>query len=147
MQLYNICKQASHLKARKNKLLHYNFLYLKEFLYHCYLLQSHLLVFEYQNGPIFLEDIDDLNRIIVNQGEKAYVKDGLQYAEYYFEGDGGWISVGTGETTKQVNNDLTFEDRVLNYIPKAKDLVLKQDGGCMLANGDIFCFGNNINKK
>ena len=101
----------------------------------------------YQNGPIFLEDIDDLNRIIVNQGEKAYVKDGLQYAEYYFEGDGGWISVGTGETTKQVNNDLTFEDRVLNYIPKAKDLVLKQDGGCMLANGDIFCFGNNINKK
>lgn len=101
----------------------------------------------YQNGPIFLEDIDDLNRIIVNQGDKAYVKDGLQYAEYYFEGDSGWISVGTGETTKQVNNDLTFEDRVLNYIPKAKDLVLKHDGGCMLANGDIFCFGNNNNKK
>ena len=101
----------------------------------------------YQNGPLFLEDISDLKIIIANPGDKAYVKDGNSYTEYYFEGDEGWVSAVTGETLTGEKTDLTFEDIVLNYIPDAKDLVLRENGGCMLANGDIFCFGNNEYKQ
>lgn len=101
----------------------------------------------YQTAPIYLDNLDDLKYIRVEIGEKAYVKDGISWYEYYYEGNGSWIPLGTGRTTGQINDQLSIEDRILSYIPDAKDLVLRRDGGCMLANGDIFCWGNNKYKK
>ena len=101
----------------------------------------------YQDGPIYIEDRTDLDYIKAPIGEKAYVKDGNSWFEYYYEGNSNWIPSGTGKTNTQVNDNLTIEDRILSYIPDSKDLVLKSDGGCMLANGDIFCWGNNKYKK
>lgn len=101
----------------------------------------------YQNGPIFLTDYRDLSYIKANLGDKAYVKEGMSYFEYYYEGGSRWAQSGTGKTTSSVNDDISMEERILNYIPEAKDLVIRHDGGCMLANGDIFCWGNNKHKK
>ena len=101
----------------------------------------------YQESPVYLDNLDDLKYIKVEIGEKAYVKDGISWYEYYYEGNGFWIPLGTGRTTGQVNDEISIEDRILSYIPDAKDLVLRRDGGCMLANGDIFCWGNNSYKK
>ncbi|QKF74313.1 hypothetical protein AFAEC_2169 [Aliarcobacter faecis] len=101
----------------------------------------------YQAAPIYLDNLDDLKYIRVGIGEKAYIKDGISWYEYYYEGNGSWIPLGTGRTTGQINDQLSIEDRILSYIPDAKDLVLRRDGGCMLANGDIFCWGNNRYKK
>lgn len=101
----------------------------------------------YQKAPVYLDNLDDLAYIKVGIGEKAYVKDGNSWYEYYYEGNSTWIPSGTGRTTAQVNDEITMEDRILSYIPDAKDLVLRSDGGCMLANGDIFCWGNNKYKK
>ena len=101
----------------------------------------------YQESPVYLDNLDDLKYIKIEIGEKAYVKDGISWYEYYYEGNGSWIPLGTGRTTGQVNDEISIEDRILSYIPDAKDLVLRRDGGCMLANGDIFCWGNNSYKK
>ena len=101
----------------------------------------------YQESPIYLDNLDDLKYIKVEIGEKAYVKDGISWYEYYYEGNGFWIPSGTGRTTGQINDNISIEDRILSYIPDSKDLVLRRDGGCMLANGDIFCWGNNKYKK
>ncbi len=101
----------------------------------------------YQEAPIYLDNLDDLKYIKVEIGEKAYIKDGASWFEYYYEGNSNWLPTGTGRTTGQLNDDISIEDRILSYIPDSKDLVLKPDGGCMLANGDIFCWGNNKYKK
>ena len=101
----------------------------------------------YQKAPVYLDNLEDLSYIKVGIGEKAYVKDGASWYEYYYEGNSSWIPSGTGRTTAQVNDEITMEDRILSYIPDSKDLVLRSDGGCMLANGDIFCWGNNKYKK
>lgn len=101
----------------------------------------------YQKAPVYLDNLDDLAYIKVGIGEKAYVKDGNSWYEYYYEGNSTWIPSGTGRTTGQVNDEISIGDRILSYIPDAKDLLLRRDGGCMLANGDIFCWGNNKYKK
>jgi alpha-tubulin suppressor-like RCC1 family protein len=105
----------------------------------------------YQDAPIYLEDGDDLEYIKANIGDKAYVKKNGSWYEYYYQGDGDssikWIASGIGDTITSVDETLDLTDRILSYIPDSKDLVLRNDGGCMLANGDIFCWGNNIYKK
>jgi len=101
----------------------------------------------YQNAPVYLDNLDDLSYIKVGIGEKAYVKDGNSWYEYYYEGNSSWIPSGTGRTTGQVNDDITMQERILSYIPDSKDLVIRNNGGCMLANGDIFCWGSNEYKK
>ena len=101
----------------------------------------------YQEAPIYLDNLYDLKYIKVEIGSKAYIKDGGSWYEYYYEGNSNWVPTGTGKTTGQVNDEISIEDRILSYIPDSKDLVLKPDGGCMLANGDIFCWGNNKYKR
>ena len=104
----------------------------------------------YQNSPIYLEDINDLSYVKGNIGDKAYVKKNASWYEYYYQGDVDipWIPSGTGSSLTAPSTDsTTLEDRILSYIPDSKDLVIRRDGGCMLANGDIFCWGNNKYKK
>lgn len=103
----------------------------------------------FQEAPIYLEDWEDLQYIKANIGDKAYVKKNGSWYEYYYQGDAStkWIPSGLGDELTSVDDGLTVEDRILSYIPNAKDLLLRRDGGCMLANGDIFCWGNNKYKK
>lgn len=103
----------------------------------------------YQEAPIYLENWEDLQYIKANIGDKAYVKKNGTWYEYYYQGDSAvkWIATGMGDALTGINEDLNLEDRILSYIPDAKDLLLRRDGGCMLANGDIFCWGNNRYKK
>lgn len=108
----------------------------------------------YQEEPIYIEDLTNLEFIRANIGTKAYVRNSdLSWSEKYF--------IGYNENTKKsewTNNLITtnsteigegenIESKILSYIPNAKDLMLRRDGGCMLANGDIFCWGNNQYKK
>lgn len=104
----------------------------------------------YQESPIYLDDSEDLNYVRAKIGDKAYVQKNGEWFEYYFQGsvEFPWIAVGDGTAlTSKVEEEEAFEEKVLKYIPNAKDLVIRQSGGCMLANGDIFCWGNNVNKK
>ena len=103
----------------------------------------------YQEAPIYLEDWEDLQYVKANIGDKAYAKKNGTWYEYYYQGDSSikWIAAGIGDALTSNNTDLDLEDRILSYIPKSKDLVFRRDGGCMLANGDIFCWGNNLYKK
>ncbi len=103
----------------------------------------------YQEAPIYLEDWEDLQYIKANIGDKAYVKKNGTWYEYYYQGDSTtkWIPSGLGDVLTSVDDQIDVEDRILSYIPDAKDLLLRRDGGCMLANGDIFCWGNNKYKK
>lgn len=130
------CEVGNHYYELKNESLIYKF---------CKSINSSIEV--YQTSPIYLDNLDDLKYVKVEIGEKAYVKDGISWYEYFYEGNGSWIPVGTGRTTGQINDEISIEDRILSYIPDSKDLVLKRDGGCMLANGDIFCWGKNTYKK
>lgn len=130
------CEVGNHYYELKNESLIYKF---------CKTSNTSIEV--YQTSPVYLESLDDLKYVKVEIGEKAYVKDGISWYEYFYEGNGSWIPVGTGRTTGQINDEISIEDRILSYIPDSKDLVLKQDGGCMLANGDIFCWGKNAYKK
>ena len=103
----------------------------------------------YQESPIYLEDWEDLQYIKANIGDKAYVKKNGTWYEYYYQGDASikWIATGIGDALTSNDDSLDLEDRILSYIPDSKDLVFRRDGGCMLANGDIFCWGNNLYKK
>ncbi len=103
----------------------------------------------YQESPIYLEDWEDLQYIKANIGDKAYVKKNGTWYEYYYQGDASikWIATGIGDALTSTDYSLDLEDRILSYIPDSKDLVFRRDGGCMLANGDIFCWGNNLYKK
>ena len=103
----------------------------------------------YQTSPIFLEDADDLPFIKGKIGDRAYAKKNGIWYEYYFQGDvsNSWIPVSNGSVLTSQDETADIEDRIISYIPDSKDLVLREDGGCMLANGDIFCWGNNVNKK
>ena len=104
----------------------------------------------YQDSPIYLENSDDLKYIKAKIGDRAFVQKNGEWFEYYYQGvvDIPWIPLGDGtELTSKLEEEQEFEDKVLKYIPNAKDLVIRQGGGCMLANGDIFCWGNNSNKK
>lgn len=130
------CEAGNYFYELKNEKLVYK-----------YCKTSEISIDVYQMAPVYLDNLDDLKYIKIEIGEKAYVKDGISWYEYYYEGNGSWIPMGTGRTTGQVNDDISYEDRILSYIPDAKDLVLRRDGGCMLANGDIFCWGNNKYKK
>lgn len=106
-------------------------------------------LFIYQDGPIYSDNIEDLQYIKANIGDKAYIKKNNFWYEYYFQGETApyWIPIGRGSILNVTDDSLTLEERILAYIPNSKDLVLKNDGGCMLANGDIFCWGNNSYKK
>ncbi|MGB1226874.1 MAG: hypothetical protein ACPG9K_03205 [Poseidonibacter sp.] len=103
----------------------------------------------YQKSPIYVESIDDLQYIKVKIGDIAYAKNNGTWYEYYYQGDTSppWIPEYLGSTLTTQDEDENVEDLILSYIPDAKDLVFRQDGGCMLANGDIFCWGNNKYKK
>lgn len=109
----------------------------------------------YQEEPIYTENDEDLQYIIAEIGAKAYVKIGTSWYEKYFigveNGSSLWsASETTGGATNEpvsVGDGESMEQKVLSYIPNSKDLMLRRDGGCMLANGDIFCWGNNQYKK
>ncbi|WP_419764061.1 MAG: hypothetical protein ACNI28_09730 [Arcobacter sp.] len=103
----------------------------------------------YQKTPVYLEDWNDLSYIKATVGDKAYVKKNGQWYEYIYQGDVEvpWIPVEFGSSISNQDSTLNIEDRLLSYIPGAKDLVIRRDGGCMLANGDIYCWGNNDFKK
>ena len=104
----------------------------------------------YQESPIYVENLDELPYIKGKIGEKAYVKNGNSWYEYYYQGDVNsinWIPIGMGSSLEIVDEDLDIEDKISSYIPNAKDLIFRRDGGCMLANGDVFCWGNNNYRK
>jgi hypothetical protein len=103
----------------------------------------------YQEAPIYLEDWEDLQYVRGNIGDKAYAKKNGSWYEYYYQGETAvrWIASGIGDALTGVNDSFDLTDRILSYIPDSKDLVFRRDGGCMLANGDIFCWGNNQYKK
>lgn len=103
----------------------------------------------YQESPIYVEDTDDLQYIKAKIGDVAYAKKNGTWYEYYYQGDTSppWIPEYLGSTLTPTDENQNVEDLILSYIPDSKDLVFRQDGGCMLANGDIFCWGNNKYKK
>jgi len=103
----------------------------------------------YQEEPIYLEDWNDLTYIKSDIGAKAYVNKNGNWFEYYYQGGSTnpWIPVRGGSTIVGQDEESDIEDRIISYIPNAKDLVLRNKNGCMLANGDIFCWGKNTNKK
>ncbi len=104
----------------------------------------------YQDAPIYLENWDDLQFVKANIGDKAFVKKNNSWYEYYYQGDvdtQNWVPSGMGDALTQNDSELSIADRILSYIPDSKDLVLRINGGCMLANGDIFCWGDNKYKK
>lgn len=103
----------------------------------------------YQTAPIYLENWEDLSYIKAKVGDVAYIKKNGSWYEYTYQGDVDipWIPVESGSALNSQDDTLDVEDRLISYIPDAKDLVIRRDGGCMLANGDIFCWGNNDFKK
>lgn len=104
----------------------------------------------FQNSPIYLEDWDDLQYIKGEIGATAFVKKNGEWYEYYYQGNSGehWIPVGEGEKlSSEQQEESQYIEKISSYIPNAKDLFIRQSGGCMLANGDIFCWGNNDFKK
>ncbi|MGA1931685.1 hypothetical protein ACH5BF_03055 [Arcobacter sp. YIC-464] len=104
----------------------------------------------YQRPPIVLEDLDDLQYIKAKIGDRVFGQKNNNWYEYYYQGDtsgASWVPVESGSVLNSQDEEADAEDRIISYIPNAKDLVLRNDGGCMLANGDIFCWGSNHNKK
>jgi len=103
----------------------------------------------YQESPVYTEDTDDLAFIKSTIGARAYAKKNGKWFEYYYQGDVDipWVPVESGSILNSQDEEQDIEDRIISYIPDAKDLIIRSNGGCMLANGDIFCWGNNTNKK
>ncbi|QKF65738.1 hypothetical protein AVENP_0158 [Arcobacter venerupis] len=104
----------------------------------------------FQESPIYLEDWDDLQYIRANIGSAAFVQKNGEWFEYYYQGKLNipWIPVGEGEKlASQQEEESEYIEKISSYIPNAKDLFIRQSGGCMLASGDIFCWGNNDYKK
>jgi len=103
----------------------------------------------YQESPIYVEDIDDLQYIKATIGDVAYVsKNGIWY-EYYYQGETSppWIPEYLGSTLSQTEDIENINDLINNYVSDSNDLLFRQDGGCMLVKGDISCWGNNDYKK
>lgn len=109
----------------------------------------------YQEEPIYIENVEDLDYIIAEIGAKAYVKVATSWYEKYFIGVdtnglsqwSGSANTGGGSGDPVSLDGESIEQKLLSYIPNSKDLMLRKDGGCMLANGDVFCWGNNQYKK
>lgn len=104
----------------------------------------------YQRPPIVLEDLNDLQYIKAKVGDRLFAHKNNNWYEYHYQGDisgTSWLPVESGSILNSQDEEDDEEDRIISYIPNAKDLVLRNDGGCMLANGDIFCWGSNHNKK
>ncbi|WP_198304243.1 hypothetical protein [Arcobacter vandammei] len=105
----------------------------------------------YQKAPLYLEDASDLRIIRGNIGDRAYVKlDNGSWEEYYFdsETESGWVSIFTGKAAGgNSNSDQDLSEQMINYIPQGKDLIIRTFGGCYLAYGDVFCWGDNKYKK
>jgi hypothetical protein len=104
----------------------------------------------YQESPIYVEDWNDLQYIRADIGASAYVEKNGEWFEYYYQGNLGipWIPIGEGEKlTNQQEEETAYAEKISSYIPNAKDLFIRQSGGCMLSNGDIFCWGNNDYNK
>ncbi|MDZ7818134.1 MAG: hypothetical protein U5K55_05765 [Aliarcobacter sp.] len=110
----------------------------------------------YQEEPIYIEDSNDLEYVRANIGTKAYVKNNIDgtWSEKYFTGfnettaKSEWTNNSTvSEPSAELEEGESIQEKILSYIPNSKDLMLRRDGGCMLANGDIFCWGNNQYKK
>lgn len=114
---------------------------------YCESINNHFEV--YQEEPVYVEDVNNLLHIKAKIGDKAYALKNGQWFEYYYQGDVEipWVPVATGSALNNQSEDEDIEDRIISYIPNSKDLVIRRDGGCMLANGDIFCWGNNDYKK
>lgn len=102
----------------------------------------------YQESPIYVENINNLPFIKAKIGEKAYALKNGKWYEYYYQGDVDipWVPVESGSVLNSQDEE-DIEDKIISYIPNSKDLVIRRDGGCMLANGDIFCWGNNKYRK
>jgi hypothetical protein len=107
----------------------------------------------YQKAPIYIEDINDLKYIKTSIDGKIYVKNNDIWYEYYYQGDSfvdnrkNWIPKINDNIIVSTDEYDDLDDLIISYIPNSKDLLFRQDGGCMLANGDIFCWGNNSNSK
>lgn len=103
----------------------------------------------YQEEPIYLEDAENLKYIKAKIGSTAYANKNGNWYEYYYQGDVSipWVPKGSGEVVIGENTDDTMEDKIISYIPNSKDIIFSHDGGCMLANGDIFCWGDNKFKR
>ena len=104
----------------------------------------------YAKEPIYVENFEDLSIIKTQIGSKASVKNGTQWFEYYYQGDVStpWIPLGLGEDSyTKVMEDVDIQEIILNYKYDSKDIILRNNGGCILANGDIYCFGENSSKK
>jgi len=132
------CEVSSYYYELKGKELTYKY---------CKTVDNPITV--YQDSPIYVEDYTELEYIKAKIGDKAYAKKDGTWYEYYYQGDTNppWVAVYLGTAISAADEDENIEDLILSYIPDAKDLVFRQDGGCMLANGDIFCWGNNKYKK
>jgi hypothetical protein len=104
----------------------------------------------YQDSPIYLENWEDLPFVKAKIGDTAYVQKNGEWYEYYYQGRVGnpWIPVSEGQKfTNQEDETANYQEKISTYMPNAKDLLIRQSGGCMLSNGDIYCWGNNSNKK
>ncbi len=104
----------------------------------------------FQSSPIYLEELNDLKHIKAEIGATAFVKKNGEWFEYYYQGNTKepWIPVGAGEKlSSEQQEESQYIEKISSYIPNAKDLFIRQSGGCMLANGDIFCWGIMILKR
>lgn len=103
----------------------------------------------YQSSPIYIEKLADLLHVKGEIGDFAYVNTNGFWNKYYYQGEvtNPWIPVASGSILQSQDESLDAEDRAISYIPSQKDLLLRDGFGCMLANGDIFCWGNNSFKK
>lgn len=106
----------------------------------------------YQSSPILIKDKKDLKYINGNIGDTAFIKEGTEWVEYYFNGlknehNGLWTPLENSIQENNYNDNTDIEAQIALYIPSAKDFYIRQGGGCYLANGDIYCWGKNDFKK
>lgn len=105
----------------------------------------------YQDPPIYLNSDEDLKIVKANIGDTAFVEQGTEILEYYFHSeqvnDNYWVKVQKPKIEKLPTTLEDYKNKILTYIPNAKDIYIRQSSGCYLANGDIYCWGKNDYKK
>lgn len=105
----------------------------------------------YQDPPIYLNSDEDLKIVKANIGDTAFVEKDTEILEYYFHSeqvnDNYWVKVQKPNIEKLPTTLEDYKNKILTYIPNAKDIYIRQSIGCYLANGDIYCWGKNDYKK
>lgn len=105
----------------------------------------------YQDPPIYLNNFEDLKIVKANIGDTAFVEKDTEILEYYFHSeqvnDNYWVKVQKPNIEKLPTTLEDYKNKILTYIPNAKDIYIRQSIGCYLANGDIYCWGKNDYKK